>query len=373
MGPRSDSRRGGVGRRFVYPGLLGIAVLAVFLGTYASNGAQRSELQLAAEFVPLYAAGQIAASGDLIESYDPAVLGAQLEQVARESSDLRWNYPPFALLVAIAFASIPLAISYPLFASFGLASVLAATFGLTRDRAMMWLVPIFPACLVNVAVGQNGAFSLALLGGGCALLRSRPFAAGVVWSGLAFKPQLVLVLPLFLLHQRAWRALGGFTAGIAALILLSLAAGGVGPWLAFLEAGRDLAGAVERGQARLHLMTGVEPTLLSWGVPLAAARVTQIATALVALGLGILTWRRGGRAALASLAPIALLITPYAYFYDLALLTVSALLLKRTSVALLGFVAPMLFAALAFMGYAAAPLASAILLVAAYRQSRTEA
>ena len=117
-------------------------------------------------------------------------------------------------------------------------------------------------------------------------------------------------------------------------------------------------------------MTGVEPTALNWGAPIAVARIMQVVIALLALALGVLTWRRGGRPGLASLAPIALLITPYAYFYDLALLTVTALLLSRTSIALLGFLAPMLFAALSFTGYNAAPLASVILLIAAYAESR---
>ena len=214
------------GRRFVYPGLLGIAILAVFLASYAADSSRRSELHLAAEFVPFYAAGQIAAAGDFVAPYDHVALARTLEQLAGESNDLRWNYPPFVLVIAAAFASVPLAVSYPLFAVLGLTSALAATSALTRDRAMLWLVPLFPACLVNALVGQNGMFSFALLGGGCALLGARPFLAGLLWSGLAFKPQLILILPVYLLHQRHWRALAGVATGLGALVAVSLVSGG---------------------------------------------------------------------------------------------------------------------------------------------------
>ena len=84
------------------------------------------------------------------------------------------------------------------FPSFFLACVLR----LSRQNG--WLIAAVlasPAALENLLEHQNAALLTALIGGGLLLLPSRPRLGGVLIGLATMKPQLGLVLPLFLLRR----------------------------------------------------------------------------------------------------------------------------------------------------------------------------
>ena len=73
----------------------------------------------------------------------------------------------------------------------------------SRARAG-WLIAAVlasPACLENILEHQNAALLTALIGGGLLLLPLRPRLGGVLIGLATIKPQLGLVLPLFLLRR----------------------------------------------------------------------------------------------------------------------------------------------------------------------------
>jgi hypothetical protein len=92
-----------------------------------------------------------------------------------------------------------------------------------------------PAMAVNVALGQNGAFTAALMIGGLACMPRRPVLAGVLFGLLVFKPHLGLMLPLITLAERRWTtfAVAGLTA--IGMCLVSGVIFGWEVWPAFLE------------------------------------------------------------------------------------------------------------------------------------------
>jgi hypothetical protein len=185
-----------------------------------------------------------------------------------------------------------------------------------------------PAAVVNFLYGHNGFLSAALFAGGARLLKARPLLAGVLFGCLCYKPQLALVVPIALLAARAWRTLGVAALTAAALSLLSLAVFGLQPWLdwlAFLP--RFSATVFSHGDEFFSKMSSLTPALLRFGLPWSVTMVLQILTAAGVLVIIWLGFRRApqGAAASALLLAAPFLVTPYAYSYDLPLVTVAVL------------------------------------------------
>lgn len=145
-----------------------------------------------------------------------------------------WSYPPSYGLVAASFGWLP-----PWGAVFcfdALSLVLLAC--LLRLAGQKWgfvaAVLVAPASLENMLEHQNAALMTALLGGGLLLLQARPRLAGGLIGLATIKPQLGLVLPLFLLRRSplafAW-------AVLAAVLLagVSLLAFGPAAWEGFVH------------------------------------------------------------------------------------------------------------------------------------------
>jgi len=132
---------------------------------------------------------------------------------------------PFAYPPIMAMEMAPLAwVPQPLaFAVVALASVLALAWAAWRTagdaRAALWVTVSYPAVYALLA-GQLVFVALALFAASYGLLRgARPLAAGLVASLLAYKPQLLVALPVaFLILPRGRRALAGLAAGVAAQV-----------------------------------------------------------------------------------------------------------------------------------------------------------
>jgi hypothetical protein len=88
----------------------------------------------------------------------------------------------------------------------------------------LWVTLSYPA-VYGILAGQLAIVALAIFVATLALLESdRALAAGLVCSLLAFKPQLLVVLPIFfVVVPRARRALIGLALGVAAQVALCFA------------------------------------------------------------------------------------------------------------------------------------------------------
>ena len=83
---------------------------------------------------------------------------------------------------------------------------------------------LYRPVVMSLYTCQNATLSLFVIILGYVLLRrGRPFAAGVAFALLAFKPQLTLVIGLAMLGTRQWRFLAGAVAGGLVLLAASLA------------------------------------------------------------------------------------------------------------------------------------------------------
>ena len=307
--------------------LVGVYLL---MGVYLVSGLSgpgryyRSGVPAGADFIRIWAGAALASQGpaalvyqaDKLKQVETAVLGGDF------TYRLPWHYPPSFLWLMRPIASLPYLVALAVWLFIPLIAFLALLYRIYPDRLTIWLALASIATAQNLFYGQ-GAFLVGfLLGGGLLWLDDSPLLAGLFWGLLAnYKPHLALLIPLALLAERRWRALGAFAGASAALILVSAWVLGPDAWLAFW---RDLPGArLELGEASLwdRMPTVFAAVRLGGGGgPLALA--VQLLTALAAAVGVYWVWR--GPASLPLRAAVlvlgTLLLTPYAFNYDLTLL-----------------------------------------------------
>jgi hypothetical protein len=198
--------------------------------------------------------------------------------------------------------------------------------GKSNRIAMVLALACAPASLINMVGGQNGFLTATLFLGAVLALDRRPLLAGVMIGLLTLKPQLGLVLPLALVTLGAWRTIAATVVTVLVLVGLSTMAFGLEPWRQYLFATSayqlELL-KVFRG-FYTYMMCSVLSAGRTLGVPFPIAALIQtlvsIPVALVA-GLAV-RWAPAPRQRAMILATAAPLVTPYAFNYDLTMVSV---------------------------------------------------
>jgi hypothetical protein len=202
-----------------------------------------------------------------------------------------------------------------------LALYLFASFDAGRCRWPSLLVATAPAAMIDIYLGQTGFLSSALMVGGFRLAGSRPVLGGILFGLLSFKPQLGILLPIALVAARQWRTL----AAASVTVLLLVAVGGVVfGWSAWMEwiAMLPAHSAYVEASVNSHYKPTVTAVLTLLGVDSGTAHVAQAVAALAVAAIVWACFRRGvGGLAVAALQAGTFLATPYAFFYDLPMLT----------------------------------------------------
>jgi hypothetical protein len=289
------------------------------------------------DFLTHYTAGRMVLAGEARHLYDilvqasaqEAALGAPLD---RPSPFL---LPAAAALLFVPFALLPYSVAAMLWA---VVTVALTAFSLRqvwplsplRGRipgalAALALVGTYPVGM-NLVGGNNAALWLTVYALGARyLLTGRAVAAGLVLGFGALKPQLFLAVPVLLLVQRRWRALGAFTGMAALLATISLAligTAGARQYVAVLtsDSYRDEV-AIADAWRMLSL-----PALVRGVVPGAS---DLIAVAIVIAGLALLGWTircASLPAAYAAAVLVSVAIDPHCFIYDGLVLAVPILL-----------------------------------------------
>jgi hypothetical protein len=202
-----------------------------------------------------------------------------------------------------------------------------------------WLaVLVSPAAVWVVLAGQNTFLSVTFFYGGMGLIDRVPAAAGILLGLLAYKPQLFVLIPVALIAARRWRVLAWTSATVVAVSLTSLAMFGTEVWQAFLASARE-GSAVSGADAmfeslRLQMVTLFAAVRLTGFAP-ATAQAVQLTGAALSAAVVWLGFRRQGPSepAIALLAALTFLVSPYTMNYDLLLLMPAVLALFRFALA----------------------------------------
>jgi hypothetical protein len=307
---------------------LGLALFAADLWLHTRHGVLDAKgEQLGRDFVNYWAGARAAAGGHAAMAYRPQAFDAfQKALTGPDAQPKLYSYPPPAMLLALPLAAAPYLPAFLLWTVAGAvvaASLLASRFGWGWALVAAMAAPAFQ---FDAAVGQNGAFSAGLLAGGVLLLPKRPILAGVLFGLLCYKPQLGLMIPVALLAGRCWRALFAAAATVLIAVAASTALFGVDAWLGFLH-GLPLHRALLEQD---RLMWRYVPTVfvaVRWlGGASGLAYAVQALSALAAAAVVFAVWR--GEAAMrlkgVTLLVAVFLATPYAWGYDLVMLTPAA-------------------------------------------------
>ncbi|WP_314953002.1 glycosyltransferase family 87 protein [Bradyrhizobium cosmicum] len=249
------------------------------------------------------------------------------------TSFMPWTYPPqFDLLVA-PFALLPAGIAYLLFVTATLTAYLLTLRVIAGKDFAHVLVVMFPALAITVGCGQNGFLTGTLISIVCLNVERRQLIAGLALGAMVIKPHLAIAAGVYMLATRRWMALATATSVVLASSLVCTLVFGWQIWAAWLGSIRESAIFLEHGFYPMFRMISAYAALGRAGVPPNFAFWAQAAFASFALfGIVLAVWLGKARKmspafALGVTAMVSVMISPYAYDYDLPMVGIGLALL----------------------------------------------
>lgn len=317
-----------------------------FLALIALWNASIARVYRSDDLLQYYAAGRMVAMGQADHLYDQSQFRSLQDAIAREVRQ-KLNtydslYPPTVGLVFAPLSQIPYA--WAVWVSrclqlFGLLIGLGLLFGQLNTPPLHMLAAVlgvaaFLPLWVNFGLNQIAGLWFFLFSLGLVLYqKERRFAAGLVLSLLALKPQLVVGSGFWLLIRRDGRALSGMALG--GLGQLALTAMILGPGVPgdYLQNLGTIAQIVENIHFAPSFQHGIGGTL-SEHFGLGQSPWPLVAQGLAGLIGGYCLWRicrrRGGNLdsiELSAVVLFSLLLSPHLLTYDLTLLLIPILCL----------------------------------------------
>lgn len=316
--------------------LLGLTAGGLLL-TYilTANGHLDAENHaLGRDFVNAWTSGRLQREGRVLSIFDPpAFLAAERRLFDPRLPFHFWSYPPPTLFMTAWLGWTPYIPGLVAWTLAGFVALVPAVFAFLDQPLDRALVLVSPAVAVNIGLGQNGAFTAALLLGGLTLMRNRPALAGVLFGLLLFKPQIGLLLPIAVLAERRWTTLWAAAATGVGLCLLSVLVYGVEAWTAFFQYAVPMQRTMlEHGRGPFLTMMPspyIAARLLHW--PAAQALRAQAPFTLLAAALVWIAYRRPGgwRLKAAVLCTATFIASPQAFNYDLIPVAAAGVVMVR--------------------------------------------
>jgi hypothetical protein len=242
-----------------------------------------------------------------------------------------WAYAPPMLLVVGALAKLPYVAALVVWVGASTAALAWIVRSIVPHPAAAWGAIAFPAIAVNAMHGQTGCLTAVLLAGGLAAAPTRAWAAGALLGTLSVKPHFFGVALVLLAAGGRWRTVAWTLAAALAWSGAATAAFGSDAWSAFARAAGAMRAHLEAGDVKLHKMPTIFAAARLAGASARAAWAFHAGGAACALYVAAAAWWRSRSAgapaslraaplALAAAATATLLVTPFAYDYDLAML-----------------------------------------------------
>jgi len=337
------------------------------------------------DFLQFYAAGALVRDGRAEQLYDDEVFSETQAEVVYLPKEARYHplYPPAAALLAAPFALLPFTAAVCVWwicsvALFAAAARLLARQRPPEERPAVWLgLFAFQPVVMCFWDGQLSAlWLLAVVGGLHWHRRGLHFAAGLVFSVLALKPQLALGLGFWLVLRRDFSTLAGLAVGTLLQQALALALLGPGVFTAYVENIRvyaDLQRMYHFDPSYQHALFGVLMNCLGGDYSAVWSAIHLLAVGLAAVFVFRIVRQSPDTPLEGAAAVLLLLVTPpHLLLYDLALLAVPINVLAGRGSPLRGWAALLYLAAMVapvyrLTGFSIIP---AVLLLTLWRVSR---
>jgi len=308
--------------------VIALPLLAVVFWSYTQDGLTNGGGKVIGEdFVDFWVGAKFALDGHGATAYDLEALRTAIVDVARAPIEpYLYSYPPSMMLLTLPLALFPFTIALAVWTISGIMVLYALLRQLMNQQNAMITLLAAPATFVNAIFGQTGALSAAFLGGGLLLLNTHPITAGLVLGLLSYKPHLGILLPVALVCGGHWRAFMGATFSVGALAGASAAIVGLEAWQAFPARVFDMQTIISlQGQGLWHRIptTFISARLLGFQ-PMTAWLFHAPVALLAFITVGVVWRRRSNMASVKAtvLVLATLLVTPYAWDYDMVVLVV---------------------------------------------------
>jgi hypothetical protein len=281
----------------------------------------RAESHKLLDFDGFYIAGQLVWRGTIEQAYRFVTM-SQLEKSLSSSDAFQpWTYPPqFDLLVA-PLGLLPLGLAYSVFMIGTLVAYLATLRRIAAEYFVPVLILLAPVIVITVRCGQNGFLTGTLIGLTCIGLQSRRSLAGLPLGLMIIKPHLAVAFAVYTLFNRRWGTALVAATTVAATSALATVLLGPAVWTAFLDGVTEARSFLEHGFYPFFRMISLYAVVRTFGFSALVATAAQVLVAIFALGMVVLASRQlSPRQSLGIAAIATLLISPYAYDYDLLIL-----------------------------------------------------
>jgi len=317
------------GARYARLVILTLVALLLVKTVWFSNLLQGESPRQLMDFDAFYIVAQMIRRGELVHAYHFATMFEAQKAMSGTQSFMPWTYPPPFDLVIAPLALLPLGLAYGLFTGGTFAAYLAILKRISGEHFPVALIVLLPTLAVTISCGQNGFLTGTLIGLTCLGFQRRSAWAGIPLGLMIIKPHLAVAFAVYTLATRRWAAAG--LAAATALAASALATLLLGPevWAAFLRGAKEAQVFLEHGMYPLFRMVSPYAALHTFGAPAGMAMAAQVLVAGLALGAVGLSVHRGLplRQSLGLTALVSLLISPYAYDYDLPVLGIGLALL----------------------------------------------
>ncbi len=307
-------------RRRIYTRILlsTFAVLLILTAAKFSGVGPGFQARPLVDFDDFHIAGQLVWRGEIEKAYFFHTMSQVQKALSGREAFLPWTYPPqFDLLVA-PFAPLPIGLAYGLFTAGTLAPFLSTLRRIAANYFTPVLIVISPAMMVSIRCGQNGFLTGSLIGLTCVGLLAGRRLAGLPLGLMIIKPHLAVAFAVYILVKRNWGAVFVAAGTVAVTSALATILLGQGVWTAFFGGVKEARIFLEHGLYPLFRMVSPYAAIRAFGLPAMASAIAQALSATLALVTVILAIRwLSPRQSLGVTAIASLLVSPYAYDYDL--------------------------------------------------------
>jgi hypothetical protein len=289
---------------------------------------------LGRDFVNYWTAGHLAFTPHRLDIFTPALFLNWEHRLFDPALPFHfWSYPPPALFLVAPLALFPYIPGLIAWSVAGIAALIPAARALFKNGKDRWLLIAAPAAAINVGLGQNGAFTAALLIGGLALWRDKPRWSGMLLGILIFKPQIAILLPVAVFAERRWGVMIVAAVTAVAVLLLSTLTFGVDAWRGFFGPTLTMQQIMlSQGSGPFQwMMPSAFMAARVLGVQAGAAMTIQAPFTLFAVWLTWRAYRSGVDNTLkaAVLMAATFVASPQSFNYDLIPAAAAALVLWR--------------------------------------------
>lgn len=280
------------------------------------------------DFDLFHASAHAIIAGDAARLYDEAWYGALQRRLFGFELGGIWTYPPpyDALIAPLGLLPRPAAmLMFTMGTLVAYLLVLRRLAGAWLGLALLLLTPLLMSVVI---LGQNGLLTGALTGLAAIGLVERRRWAGVPLGLMVIKPHLAAGLALNVLVARDWRTV--LTAALTVALALAAAtlALGAAVWPAFLAGVAHTSERLAGDGFPLYRMVSVYAAARTLGASPAAATMAQAVMAVLAIAAIVVAQRRLPLRQALGIACIAgLMISPYAFDYDLPVAGIGLVLL----------------------------------------------